>query len=84
MVTHIKRTNPMSLDSQWVKAVKRLSDDPKSANRAITTTMLLGIELVSNSVTFSAAGDRTTYGNWLSETEAAVAYCVAEGLDIET
>lgn len=83
MVTHIKRTNPISSDSPWVKAVKRLSDDPKSANRAITTTMLLGIKLNFNSTTYSA-GDRSTYGNWLSETEAAVAYCVAEGLDIET
>ena len=84
MVTHIKRHNPSREDSEWVKAVRRLSNDPKSAERAMTVVMLLGIELVSNSVTFSAAGDRTTYGNWLSETEAAVAYCVAEGLDIET
>ena len=83
MVTHIKRSHPMDANSPWVKAVKGLSSDPKSVNRAITTIMLLGIKLDFNSTTYSA-GDRSIYGNWLSEAEAAVAYCVAEGLDIET
>ena len=84
MVTHIKRHNPSREDSEWVKAVRRLSDDPKRAERAMTVVMLLGIELVFNSVTFSAAGDRITYGIWMTSQEAAVAYCVAEGIDIET
>ena len=84
MVTHIKRHNPSHEDSEWVKAVRRLSDDPKSADRAMTVIMLLGIELVFNSVTFSAAGDRLTYGSWITSKQAAVAYCVAEGIDIET
>lgn len=87
MVTHIKRPLYPRPDDPWVLAVRRLSDTPKSADRAITITMLLGIYFKGGNVsTFIAEGEAgyDKYGAWHTKAEAAVAYCVAEGIDIET
>lgn len=87
MVTHIKRPVVIDMDTSWVEAVRRLSDNPRSADRAITITMLLGIYFKGgNGSTFIAEGEAgyDKYGAWYTKAEAAVAYCVAEGIDIET
>lgn len=87
MVTHIKRPVAINGNASWVEAVRRLSDNPRSADRAITITMLLGIHFSGgDGLTIIAGGKEgyNMYGAWYTKAEAAVAYCVAEGIDIET
>ena len=84
MVAHVRRPLYPRPDDTWVSAVNGLASNPKSTERAITTIMLLGIPIIHRGMLYVAGGDRLNYGGWDTEQRAAVAYCVAEGIDIET
>lgn len=87
MVTHVKRPNVLRQNDSWVQTVHRLSGNPENADRALAITMLLGIHFSGgDGLTIIAGGKEgyNLYGAWYTKAEAAVAYCVAEGIDIET
>ena len=82
MVTQLTRMD--NYPHPWLDTVLNLENIPSCRERAIATTLLLGVNIIPRDIGWTALDNIDLYGVWRLPTQAAVAYCVAEGLDIET
>ena len=84
MVTQLTRMG--NYPDPWLNTVLNLENVSSCRERAIATITLLGVDIVASgqSLGWSAQDNPDLYGVWRLQSQAAVAYCVAEGLDIET
>ena len=72
--------------SEIAPQVVRLANKKENAERAIALCMLMGAEIqnVQESNIYRAHYKGAVFGRWLYPARAAVAFCVAMKLDIET
>jgi len=75
--------------SQWAEMasqVVRLADKKENAERAIALCAIMGAEIqnVQEQNVYSAFYRGAVFGRWLYPARAAVAFCIAMDLDIET
>lgn len=72
------------IEDGWVNTVIRLSGDRATLERATTMLLLRGVTVGGSDGMYVADNNRAKYGRWEGAHRCAVAYCLAEGLDIET